>query len=142
MAPNPSLEKHPNLDEWLALGADGRVTVRTGKVDIGQHISNALALIVAEELDVDFERIDVKRAETGVSPNEGMTAGSMSMEMSGEAVRRVAATARAHILSRAADELEVDVASLDVSDGLIQSRETNQARSALRRRWRNSRTTC
>ena len=127
MAPNPSLEKHPNLDEWLALDADGRVTVRTGKVDIGQHISNALALIVAEELDVDFERIDVKRAETGVSPNEGMTAGSMSMEMSGEAVRRVAATARAHILSRAADELEVDVASLDVSDGLIQSRETNHS---------------
>lgn len=125
MAEYPSITKHPLLDEWIAIDPEGRVTVRTGKVDIGQRISNAVALIVAEELDVDFEKIDVARAETGVAPNEGVTAGSNSMQESGEAVRVAAATARAYLLKQAAEALDVDIASLDVSDGLIQSRETN-----------------
>lgn len=125
MAEYPSITRHPNLDQWIAINAEGRVTVRTGKVDIGQRISNAIALIVAEELDVEFDKIDVARAETGVAPNEGITAGSNSMQESAEAVRVAAATARAHLLQRAAEQLEVDVDSLEVSDGLIQSRETN-----------------
>lgn len=124
---NASLEKHPDLDQWLAIGEDGRFTVLTGKVDIGQRISTALALIAAEELDVDYEQIDVKRAETGISPNEGFTSGSNSMEQSGAAVRLAAATARHHLLALAAETLEVDLATLDVADGLIQSRGTNRS---------------
>ena len=49
-----SLKKHPGLDEWVSVGEDGRIAIRTGKVDIGQRISTALAIIAAEELDVDY----------------------------------------------------------------------------------------
>ncbi len=42
-----SLEKQPNLDQWMSITADGRVIVRSGKVDIGQRISTAMAAIAA-----------------------------------------------------------------------------------------------
>ena len=127
MAHNPSLSKHPSLDDWLSIDADGRVAVRSGKVDIGQRISTAIALLAADELDVDFERIDVVRAETGVAPDEGVTSGSNSMEESGNAVRLAAATLRHHLLALAANALDVAVESLEVEDGLIQSRATNRS---------------
>ncbi len=127
MPASTSLSKHPSLDDWLSIGTDGRITVRTGKVDIGQRISTAITLLVAEELDVELERIDVMRAETGVAPDEGVTSGSNSMDESGNAVRLAAATLRHHLLALAASALEVEVSSLEVDDGLIQSRATNRS---------------
>ena len=127
MPPNPSLCKHPKLDDWLSIRADGRVTVRTGKVDLGQRVSTAIAVIAAEELDVELARIDIARTETGVSPDEGVTAASNSMEVSGRAVRLAAATARHHLLFLAASALQVDPSSLEVVDGMIQSRATNRS---------------
>jgi CO/xanthine dehydrogenase Mo-binding subunit len=115
------------LDDWLSVRADGRVTLRTGKVELGQRISTAIAVIAAEELDVELERIDIVGAETGVSPDEGITSASNSMEQSGQAVRLAAATARHHLLARAASALEVDAASLEVADGLIRSTATNRS---------------
>ncbi len=122
---HPSIEAHPDLDQWIEIVAEGRILVHTGKVDIGQRISTALALIVAEELDVDYDRIDVKRTETDIDPNEGFTAGSMSMQHSGKALRLASATARRYMLNIAAEKLSVEAATLEVEDGLIQSRETN-----------------
>ena len=126
MPDSPSLAAHPGLDEWISIGKDGRILLRTGKVDIGQRVSTALAMIVAEELDVDPERIDVTRTRTGRDPNEGVTASSVSMEDSGNAARAAAATARRQMLSCAAAELDVDAASLEVEDGTIRSRDTNR----------------
>lgn len=127
MAHSVSLKKTPKLDNWISIGTNQRILVRTGKVDIGQRISTALALIAAEELDVKFEDIDIARTETGVDPDEGITSGSNSMEQAGNAVRAAAATARQHLLALAAKKLKVNKSSLEVSDGLIQSPETNQA---------------
>jgi nicotinate dehydrogenase subunit B len=127
MAANPSLERHPRLDDWLSIGADRRVRVRSGKVDIGQRISTALMLIVADELDVAPERIDMVRPETGLAPDEGITSGSNSMEESGHALRLAAATARRRLLALAADALDVAGDSLEVADGLIRSRATNRS---------------
>ncbi len=125
--PNGSLVKQPNLDQWLAIGADGRVLVRTGKVDIGQRISTALTLIAAEELDIDPTRIDIAAVETDVAPDEGVTSGSNSMEESGDAVRRATATARKHLLALAARQLGVAEDALDIVDGLIRARATNRS---------------
>ena len=122
-----SLTKHPSLDDWLSIGEDGRVMVHTGKVDIGQRISTAIALLAAEELDVDLDRIDVVRAETGIAPDEGVTSGSNSMDESGNAVRVAAATLRHHLLALAARRLDVEVSTLEIDDGLIQSRATNRS---------------
>ena len=127
MAEYSSITKHPNLDQWVAIGADGRIAIRSGKVDIGQRISTALALIAAEELDVDYGSIDILQRETGLSPDEGITSGSKSMEASGNAVRVAAATARQHLLSQAADALGVAVDTLEVDDGMVASRGTNRS---------------
>ena len=124
---SPSLGNHPGLDEWFAVGADGRISVKSGKVDIGQRISTALAMIAAEELDVPIDRIDMIRTVTGEAPDEGITSGSNSMMESGHAVRLATATARRHMLAQAADHLGVDADTLEVDDGQIRSRETNRS---------------
>lgn len=122
-----SLSKQPDVDQWLSIGTDGRVTINSGKVDIGQRISTAIALIAAEELDVPIESIDIAPVETGVSPDEGVTSGSNSMQDSGQAVRLAAATARRHLIAKAAENLDVDPSTLELSDGLIRSRDTNRS---------------
>ena len=50
MTGNPSLATHPNVEDWIAVRADGGVEVRSGKVEVGQGIDTAVALIVADEL--------------------------------------------------------------------------------------------
>jgi len=116
-----SLQQYPNVDDWIVIG-DGRVTVHTGKVDIGQRISTALALIAAEELDVAFDRIDVDSVDTESSLDEGYTSASNSIERCGQSIRLAAATARRQLLALAARRLGVDASSLHVDDGRISSR--------------------
>ena len=126
-ATTPSIAKSPSVDDWLEVASDGRIRIRTGKVDIGQRISTAQAMLAAEELDVPLDRIDVLRTVTGEAPDEGITSGSNSMMDSGLAVRLAAATARRHMLALAAEHLGVAADTLDVEDGLIQSRGTNRS---------------
>ena len=127
MPDNLSLSKTPLLDRWVRIAPGERIAIVNGKVDIGQRISTAVALIAAEELDVDPSRIDVAAPETGAAPDEGITSGSNSMQESGNAVRYAAATARRHLLALAAETLGVDVDTLEVDDGLVQSRATNRS---------------
>jgi CO/xanthine dehydrogenase Mo-binding subunit len=122
----PPIERTPALDRWLAFNEDGSVTVLTGKVELGQGIKTALAMIAAEELDVSFGRIRVQTADTELTPNEFVTAGSMSVEDSGSAVRTASATARAYLLTLAAEVLRVSPTTLSVEDGTISSSEANE----------------
>ncbi len=126
MTGNPSLAANPRVEDWLAIRSDGRVELRTGKVEIGQRITTAVALVAAGELGVPFERIVMVPPRTGVSPDEGYTSGSNSMEQSGRAVRLAAATARRELIARAARRLGVETATLETGDGLVRSRETNR----------------
>ena len=114
-----SLNTNRVLDSWLRIGSDGRVTVFTGKIELGQGIGTALAQIAADELDVDIKRIDMVYGDTERSPNEGQTAGSQSVEQSGTAVRYACAEARELLLSSAATKLGADAATLKVADGTI-----------------------
>ena len=75
-----SLKRNPSLDLWVRIDPRETITVRTGKVEIGQGILTALTLIAAEELDVAPARVRIESAVTGRSPNELITAGSMSVE--------------------------------------------------------------
>src|SRR4029079_9117286 len=91
-APSPpalpvSLVANPKLSSWLKFSRDGQVTVSPGKVEIGQGIVTALAQIAADELDVDLSRVQMIRASTASSPNEGVTSGSLSIQQSGRALR-------------------------------------------------------
>ena len=105
------------LDRWIRLSPSGRVTLLTGKVEIGQAIATALAQCVADELDVAFDRVVVPAPDTDASPDEGFTAGSRSIEESGEALRRIAAEVRARLLERAAARL--GDGPLSVEDGTV-----------------------
>lgn len=86
-----SLKAQPLLRQWLALGPDGRVQAFSGKVDLGQGISHALRLIVAEELRLPPTQIDMVPASTLFSPDEAVTSGSLSVQHSGTALRCAAA---------------------------------------------------
>ena len=81
-----AIARHPQLDDWLSINKDGTVTVRTGKVEIGQGIKTSLAMIAAEELDVSPGRIRVQTADTELTPDEQVTSGSMSVQDSGSAL--------------------------------------------------------
>ncbi|WP_162304874.1 xanthine dehydrogenase family protein molybdopterin-binding subunit [Sphingobacterium olei] len=108
------------IDSWLTIREDGRVTIRTGKMELGQGITTAIAQVAAEELNMDIAAIDVHLAETEYTPNEGYTAGSMSIQSSAMSVRKAAASARERLLDLAAQELALAKGSLELQDGLVQ----------------------
>jgi CO/xanthine dehydrogenase Mo-binding subunit len=114
-----SLQTNPRLSQWLRFRGDGTVELSPGKVEIGQGILTALAQIAADELDVDLARVRMAAASTAMSPNEGVTSGSLSIEQSGSALRHVCAEARAIYLAAAAQRLGVPPGSLEVEDGTI-----------------------
>ena len=118
-----SLDGNRRLDQWLTLNADGTVTVRPGKVEIGQGILTVLVQMVAEELDIAPARVRLVPASTATSPDEGITSGSRSIQESGIALRHAAAEARDVLLSRAAQQLGVSTEQLTVDDGVISARD-------------------
>src|SRR5579863_6009625 len=113
------LAANPLLARWLDFSRDGEVTIRTGKVEYGQGIWTALAQVAAEELQVALARVRVAPVSTSASPNEGVTAGSLSVEDSGSALRQACAQARGLLLAAAANKLGVARGELAVADGQI-----------------------
>ena len=116
-----SLEKNPRLSQWVRVHRDGTVSICSGKVEIGQGILTALAQIAAEELGVAPGRIRMVAADTSVSPDEGVTSGSLSIQDSGAALRRACAHARALLVERAASRLGVSPGDLRVEDGAVRA---------------------
>ena len=112
-----SLNNNRMLNAWLRIDPDGTVTIFTGKIELGQGIGTALAQIAADELDVDMKRVKLVHGDTALTPNEGQTAGSLSVQDSGTAVRFACAEARAILLSAAATKLGTQ--ELKVEDGTI-----------------------
>ncbi len=107
------------VDAWLAVAADGAVTLFTGKVEIGTGVSTALAQIVAEELDVRVERVGVIQGDTERTPNQGYTAGSKTIQQGGPPIRQAAAEARRTLVGLAAARLGVMPEQLGVDDGVV-----------------------
>lgn len=121
-APAPaSLAKFPRLGQWLDLGADGRVQAYTGKVDIGQGISHALRLIVAEELHAAPEQVHMVTPGTALSPDEGVTSGSLSIQHSGASLRLAAAHLREACRARFAVKAGVDIEAVALDGGVFRA---------------------
>ncbi len=104
---------------WLHVGADGRVTVCTGKTEIGQNIRTSLAQAVAEELRVPLDTISMVMADTALVPYDAGTFGSQSTPRMAPVLGRAAACARELLIDRAAARWQVPRASLAAQDGLI-----------------------
>jgi nicotinate dehydrogenase subunit B len=114
-----ALAEHPTLDQWVAFAAPGKVTLYTGKVEIGQGVLTAMVQLAAEELDVAASRIAIEAGDTDRTPNEGFTAGSQSMQFGGVALRQACAEVRALFLGEAARKLGCAAAELAIDDGRI-----------------------
>jgi CO/xanthine dehydrogenase Mo-binding subunit len=107
------------IDSWLEIAPDGTATVYTGKVDLGTGVETALTQMAAEELGLPFDRVTLVMGDTDVSPDQGGTWGSLSIQVAGVEIRQAAATARAVLIDRAADKLAAARESLEATDGVI-----------------------
>jgi CO/xanthine dehydrogenase Mo-binding subunit len=122
------LTANPVLAQWIGVGDDGTVDLRVGKVELGQGILTALAQIAAEELDVPLDRVRMLPAHTASGPDEGLTAGSMSIVEAGPAVRLVCAQTRALFVAEAARRWGVDPGTISVADGVLSAPSGETAR--------------
>ncbi len=121
-APLKSMKKEA-LDAWLALGLDGRVTVYSGKVDLGTGVKTALTQMTADELDLPMDRIELVMGDTASTIDQGQTAGSLSISIGGQQLRQACATARRAIATQAAARWGVKPEDLVFTgDGRVQPR--------------------
>jgi nicotinate dehydrogenase subunit B len=121
MTRSPSLAANPLISSWLTVRADGTVTLRVGKAELGQGIHTALAQIAVTELGLAPGQLVVAPLSTAASPDEGFTAGSLSTQVSGAAVRAVSTAARRLFIEAAARRAAVPARSLTVADGAIRT---------------------
>lgn len=108
-----------SIHAWIHVGENNKVTVYTGKVEVGQNIRTSLAQIVAEELTVPFDAIEMVMGDTALTPYDRGTYGSLSIPRMGPQLRKAAASARELLRKMAAKKLEVDVSRLKVEGGRI-----------------------
>jgi nicotinate dehydrogenase subunit B len=112
--PDPKL-----IDTWLAIHSDNTATVFIGFADLGQGASTALLQIAAEELDLDLSQVKSVGLDTNITPNQGGTYSSASVNRGGPQIRAAAAEARQALLQLAAKKLEAPVDRLVVSKGVV-----------------------
>jgi CO/xanthine dehydrogenase Mo-binding subunit len=107
------------VDSFLSIDRNGAVTVYSGKVDLGTGVRTALTQIVADELDVALDKVSVIEGDTALTPDQGVTYGSLSIQNGGVQIRQAAATARMALLMHAGAFLRQPGDSLTVVDGVI-----------------------
>jgi nicotinate dehydrogenase subunit B len=111
-----------DVDSFLAIDPRGVVTVYSGKVDLGTGVRTALTQIVAEELDVPIANVNVIEGDTALTPDQGPTYGSLSIQVGGVQLRQAAATARAALLDEAARRLNAAKTDLEIVDGIARAK--------------------
>ncbi len=111
-----------DFNAYLLIGEDGRVTCFTGKVELGQGVVTSLAQMLAEELDVSLDTVDMVMGDTDRCPWDRGTHGSMSIRFFGPPLRAAGAAARGVLLELAAEHLQVSQDRLEAKDGVISER--------------------
>jgi CO/xanthine dehydrogenase Mo-binding subunit len=110
------------VDGFVAIDRKGLVTVYSGKVDLGTGTDTALTQMAAEELGVPMGRVKLVTGDTLLTPDQGPTYGSLTIQNGGVQVRQACATAREALLDAAAQRLGVARTELTVSNGTIGAR--------------------
>jgi CO/xanthine dehydrogenase Mo-binding subunit len=110
----------PNaIDSWIAIHKDNTATIYFGKCELGQGNTTGMLQIAAEELDLAMSQVSAARLDTHVTPNQGATSSSSSIERGGPQLRAAAAEARRALLQRASTRLGVQINSLVVANGVV-----------------------
>lgn len=111
-----------DLNAYLRIGEDGRVTCYSGKIEMGQANTTALAQMLAEELEVPFDAVDMVMGDTRLCPWDGGTNGSRSIKYFGPALRAAGAEAREVLIELAAEQLKLPRSRLRAENGLVVDR--------------------
>jgi nicotinate dehydrogenase subunit B len=119
-----------DFNAFLRIGEDGRVTCFTGKIEMGQGTMTSLPQMLAEELEVPLDSVDIVMGDTALCPWDGGTFGSLSTRSFGPALRDAAAEAKGVLLELAAESLKVPQAQLLAKDGMIIDRQNKERRIA------------
>lgn len=117
------------LDTYLKIDETGRVTAFFGKMDMGQGVDISIAQIVAEELDLPMDRVDVVMGDTALTVNQGGASGSTGIERGANPLRNAAAEARRVLRELGAQRLGVDAEEVAVADGSVYLRADPARRS-------------
>ena len=117
-----------DFNAYLKIRSNGRVTCFSGKIEMGQGVVTSLAQMLADELDVSLESVDMVMGDTQVCPWDMGTFGSMSTRFFGPALRAAGAEARSVLLELAAERLETPLDKLVVEDGVIFQRNHREKR--------------
>jgi nicotinate dehydrogenase subunit B len=123
------IKANPDLNAWVRIAPDGTVTVCTGRVELGQGCLTAMRQIAAEELDVAPAKLTLISGDTSLTPDEGVTAGSLAVKLGGTALGHACADARATLVRAAAEAWKAEPAALKVEDGVIVGPSANQRMS-------------
>jgi isoquinoline 1-oxidoreductase len=116
-----------DVSAWIHIAADNRISVFTGKVEVGQNIRTSLAQQVADELMVPFDAITMVMGDTDLTPYDMGTFGSQSTPQMGPRLRTMAAAARQALVEMAAKQWSCDAAALIVADGKVTAPNANQS---------------
>ena len=108
-----------SVESFLAINPDGNVTVFSGKVDLGTGVRTALSQMVADELDVNMSKVVLIQGDTDLTPDQGVTFGSLSIQNGGAQLRQAAATARRALLIEAGRRFNVPPENLRIEDGMV-----------------------
>ena len=117
--PPGSQELPADFNAFLRVGADGRVTCFTGKIEMGQGIVTSLAQMLADELDVPLEAVDMTMGDTDLCPWDMGTFGSRTTRFFGPPLREAAAEARAILIQLASEHLQLNENQLTVKEGVV-----------------------
>jgi nicotinate dehydrogenase subunit B len=120
-------DEEPGMNAYLRIAEDGRVSLYTGKIEMGQGPITSLPQMLADELDVHYDSIDIFMGDTDLCPWDEGTYGSLTTRIFGPLLRAAGAEARATLLQMAAEHLAVPVDSLEVRDGIV-SVKNNKAK--------------
>ena len=115
----PKAVAKDRVESFVAVNADGTVTVHVGKVDLGTGTRTALAQMAADELDVAFDKVAMVMGDTATTPDQWLTGANLTIAQGGTEMRRACATARAALVERAAGKLGVPVVDLVTVDGAV-----------------------
>src|SRR4051812_28531779 len=114
--------KGDKLDSYITIDPDGTVVAYYGKIDGGQGLGTAIAQMVAEEIDVPYERVRVVMGDSALTMDMGGASAAIGISHGGMMLRRTAAEARRLLVGMASQKLGVPADQLTVTDGVVHSK--------------------
>ena len=123
----PSIKSYKKLNLWFNFDKSNVLQIYSGKVDIGQHISSTLALICSQITGVNYNQIEIIKLDTDISPDEGITASSLSVAVSGTAIKAASFTLRKEFYNYAINNYNILEDNILFENGVIKDKLSNKS---------------